>query len=100
MTVTHLERRSEVDHDIEHAVAWYARRDVRLVARLLSEIDEAFTRILENPSQFPVVYKDVRRVLLRRFPFGVYYVALKSKVQVIAVMDLHQHPDTWRLSDR
>ena len=92
--------RPEVERDVENAVSWYATRDPRLAVRLLEELDEAYTRILENPVQFPFVHKEVRRVLLDRFPYGVYYAVLEHSVEVIAVMSLRQHPDAWRLSKR
>jgi hypothetical protein len=49
--------------------------------------------------------RDVRRALLVRFPFGVYYAVVDPqihdpRIDIIAVMNLRQHPDTWRLPDR
>jgi hypothetical protein len=38
--------------------------------------------------------------VLDRFPYGVYFATGQGKVDVVAVMNLRQHPDTWRLSDR
>ena len=29
--------------------------------------------IAENPEGFPVIRKDIRRVVLRRFPYSVFY---------------------------
>jgi hypothetical protein len=105
MSVPGLELRSEVQRELENAVAWYVERDPRLAGRLLAELDQVYSRILDNPLLFPVVHRDVRRALLDRFPFGVYFALVDppirgSRIDVIAVMNLRQHPDTWRLPDR
>jgi plasmid stabilization system protein ParE len=95
-----LALRSEAEDDIRQAVAWYAERSKYAASRLVHELDAAYERILENPLQSPVVTQDVRRALLERFPYGVYYVELAMSVEVIAVLHLMRYPETWRLRDR
>jgi len=96
-----IELRAEVEAELDRAVAWYAERGEHLARQLLVELDHAYTRIRENPRQFPIVTQDVRRALLERFPYGVYYVELAThRVEVIAVLHLMRQPESWRLRDR
>ena len=58
------------------------------------------TRLVENPLQFPIVEEEVRRGLMRDFPYGVFFTADAELVTVLAVLHLHRHPDTWKRGDR
>jgi len=40
---------------------------------------------------YPIVYEDVRRVLVRRFPYSVFFVLERTRAVVLAVH--HQHRD-------
>ncbi len=62
---------SAAENDIAEAFAWYVSRAVGLGDRLLNEISAATTHVEANPFQFPVARRDVRRVLLKRFPYLV-----------------------------
>jgi toxin ParE1/3/4 len=60
--------RPEAEADIAEAYRWYESRREGLGAQLLICLDETFSRITDNPLLFPVVHKDVRRAIVRRFP--------------------------------
>ena len=75
--------------DIAEAYAYYARFGKG--DRFLEAIDDAFEQIAQRPLMFPVVYQDVRRVLLRRFPFCVFFIVDGVRTVVLAVH--HQRRD-------
>lgn len=56
------------------AQEWYEAEAAGLGVRFRSELDDVVERIASNPRQFPVVYKDLRRALLRRFPYALIFV--------------------------
>jgi plasmid stabilization system protein ParE len=60
--------------DIDDALAWYHPRDPALVPRFLAELDSVFDRITQNAAQFPVEADPIRRALLRKFPFAVFFI--------------------------
>jgi len=64
--------------------------------RFLSELDELFQRIESNPKQFPQLEGKVRRAVLHRFPYGVYFVEGQDDVAILAVLHLHRAPDMWK----
>lgn len=39
---------------------------------------------------------DIRRSLVRRFPFGVLYAFENEDIFVLAVMHLHREPNYWK----
>jgi hypothetical protein len=38
----------------------------------------------------------VRRALLHRFPYSVYYLTEQEIVAVVAVVHQRRYPDTWK----
>jgi toxin ParE1/3/4 len=45
---------------------------------------------------FPVVHKDIYRMLVRRFPFGIFYRIEDTVVIVIAVFHASRDPFKWK----
>lgn len=88
--------RSAAQEDIALAATWYERQQIGLGNLLLDELDVLLTRLKANPLQFAVVESEVRRGLLRRFPYGVYFIIDTSHIEVIAVLHLHRKPFTWK----
>ena len=39
----------------------------------LDKIELAVQEIAENPARWPVIYSNIRRRLIHRFPYGLYY---------------------------
>ena len=52
--------------------------------------------ISDNPCLYPMVHRDIRRVLIRRFPFGIYYRTGEEAIVVIAIMHGSRHPKRWQ----
>jgi len=66
--------RPEAELDVSEAAGWYEHERPGLGHRFLDELGELLVRIESSPLQFPEIEKGVRRGLLRRFPYGVYFV--------------------------
>jgi plasmid stabilization system protein ParE len=84
--------RPEAEADIKQAFEWYESRIVGLGSEFLLVLDAAFSSILRNHLSYPVVYKNVRRALTRRFPFAVFFVVEESRVVVLSVFHVKRDP--------
>ena len=47
------------------------------------------------PESYAVVYRDVRRAVVRRFPYAVYYRIVSSRVIVTAIFHSRLEPRIW-----
>ena len=81
--------------EIAEIFEWYLARSSEAPADFLAEIDAALAHIAEAPERFPVVRGRMRRVLLRRFPYAVYYMVYPSVISVVGVIHGHRHPEAW-----
>jgi plasmid stabilization system protein ParE len=88
--------RPEAEAELAEAFDWYERRVPGLGADFLAAVDGALDSLLGNPLQHPVVYKTVRRALLRRFPYQVLFLVEEEAITVIAVFHGARDPRIWR----
>ena len=53
---------------------WYENEAPGLGRRFRAAVEAVIQRMSANPRQFPAVYKNIRRALLRRFPYALMFV--------------------------
>ena len=81
--------------DIENAAVWYDGRVAGLGERFIEEVDRCLESITLNPEAYPVVHRETRRALLRRFPFAVFYRWRDQVVTVVACLHTRRAPQRW-----
>ena len=72
----------EAEADLVAAQNWYDQQRDGLGAEFLEEVRVVFRRIEQTPAMHAVVYKDVRRAIVRRFPYLVFYRTIGDDVEV------------------
>ncbi len=85
----------QAELDVGDATAWYEEQRTGLGGELLNELDSVVQRVVRSPFQFPEIKNDIRRALLRRFPYSVYFRVRNEIIQLIAVLHQHRDPRTW-----
>ncbi len=88
--------RRQAKADIREAARWYESQGVGLGRAFVQQIDAFLDRVGQNPMQHQIVYREVRRAIPCRFPYGVFYRIAESEVLVFAVVHLHRDPSIWR----
>jgi len=87
---------TEADAELAEARQWYACQRENLDVEFMERIDDALSRIVSNPNLYPIVYRTLRRAIVRRFPFAVFYEATADEIQVIAIFHSRRDPERWR----
>jgi plasmid stabilization system protein ParE len=91
----------EAEADVAEAYNWYEAQSPGLGEEFLAAVDEALSAAREAPQRFPRVHRapdlEVRRVRLRRFPYGLYFIWNESagETSVIACMHGRRDPRRW-----
>jgi toxin ParE1/3/4 len=89
--------RPEAEADLREAHQWYEQRRIGLGEHFILCVEDALERIRRNPQAYPVVHRETRRTLIRRFPYAVFYVVEESSIIIIAVMHVSRNPSQWKL---
>lgn len=86
----------EAEAEVEVSADFYEGRQAGLGEDFRAAVGEALAQIGATPTVFsPYKGGPVRRRLLRRFPFGVYFVERDQEIHVLAVADQRRRPDYW-----
>lgn len=86
----------EAELDVLEAASWYDHERPGLGDDFLRVLRRLYKRISEHPLHFPKVHDDIRRALLDRFPYGVFFVLTEAEFTVIAVLHQHRDPAIWQ----
>jgi toxin ParE1/3/4 len=86
----------EAELDLLHAFTSYEDASAGLGRRFLRHVDAALDRIANNPEIHALIYRTVRRTLVRTFPYVVCYTFDDEQVSVLAVYHGHRDPDNWK----
>ena len=85
----------EAQLDATEAYEWYEERDPGLGAEFMRAVDLAVHQIKRYPEMYPLVHKNVRQGLTRRFPYSIFYVVEDDLVYVVSVFHASKDPRTW-----
>jgi plasmid stabilization system protein ParE len=88
--------RRAAQRECADAVLWYEERRVGLGAEFASEVERAIEAVAENPARFPIMYRDVRCIRARRFPYSVFFRVERTRVVILAVFHARRNPLTWQ----
>jgi plasmid stabilization system protein ParE len=82
--------------DLTDAHDWYEAQSAGLGAEFLRAADAVLAAIQRSPATFPAAHGRTRRALLRRFPYGVFFVEAGDEIVVLAVVHSRRHPRVWQ----
>ena len=82
--------------ELIEAQDWYEAEVPGLGRDFRVQVDAAVRRMAENPFQFAVVFKNVRRALLRRFPYMLFFKIEADTLFVIACFHASREPLQWK----
>ena len=78
--------------ELDESVSWYEDRRVGLGGEFRNEIEKHLQRIANQPQQFRQIRGQVRRVVLRRFPYSIYFLPKVDRIIVLAIFHAHRAP--------
>jgi plasmid stabilization system protein ParE len=87
---------SGAEADIKDAYQWYESQRKGLGENFLLCVEEALSKVSRTPQIYAIAYKDIRRALIHRFPFGIFYIEGKKNITVLAVLHARRNPQTWK----
>ncbi len=85
-----------VEDDLADAAGFYEEQCPGLGEDFLTEARRAVSGICAMPERWVRVEGSVRRCLLERFPFAVFYSHDGDQVLVLTIVHTRRHPNTWK----
>ena len=91
-----LSVRPEAEEDIREAYSYYQQCRAGLGNDFLESVENGFNRILTNPKIYRETHNSLRRLFIKRFPFGIFYKIIDTKILVFAVIHASRDPSLWQ----
>lgn len=88
--------RDEAQAEFDEAFDYYEGQRPGLGVDFAARVQEVFDRIAANPQLHAAVFADVRKALVARFPYAIFYRAEPARVEVLAVFHSRRDPSIWK----
>jgi plasmid stabilization system protein ParE len=87
--------RPKVGRDLATAFNYYEAIQAGLGDAFLARVESTFDAIEHYPNMFSSVHGDVRRAIVNRFPYAVFYRTEPQQIVVFAVVHTARDPELW-----
>jgi plasmid stabilization system protein ParE len=88
--------RDEAQAEFDEAFDYYEAQQAGLGVDFLTRVQRVFDRIAANPLMHGVVLSDIRKAVVSRFPYCVFYRPHADRIEVIAVFHSRRDPSIWQ----
>jgi hypothetical protein len=88
----------EAEREFTAAAQYYEAQRRGLGVDFIAAMDEAMADLETHPFRWRVIAADVRRGLLRRFPYAFYYweKVLRQELEILSLSHSKRHPLYWK----
>jgi len=83
-------------NELDDAFSWYEEQAIGLGYEFLDELEQALCLVSNYPKLQPLINKKLRRCLVNRFPYGIFYGIAEDSIIVVAVAHLKRKPAYWK----
>ena len=77
---------------MQQAYTWYEDQRPGLGGDFLLCVEAVLDAIGENPLRFPTTHKRIKRALVRRFPYAIFYIIDDESISVLACFHCKRKP--------
>ena len=88
--------RDEAQAEFDEAFDYYEGQRAGLGADFVARVQQVFDRIAATPQLHAVVFADIRKAVVARRPYCVFYRADATRVEILAVFHSSRDPTIWQ----
>jgi plasmid stabilization system protein ParE len=89
-------RDPEARREFDQGYDWYEEQRAGLGEAFADQVQVVFDRIAKMPQLHQKVLKEVRRAVVRRFPYCIFYREEPDRIRVISVFHARRNPKEWQ----
>lgn len=82
--------------EYSQSVEYYAQQKIELAQDLINQVENSIFRLIQFPYSYAIVDKNIRRCLIRKFPYAILYTIEDNCIVILAVMHCHRNPQSWQ----
>lgn len=86
---------TEAELELDDAYDYYEYELEGLGKRFLEEFKRGVNRILNHPYAWSLVQDNVRKCVLKKFPYNIIYAIEENLIIILAIAHQHRKPYYW-----
>jgi plasmid stabilization system protein ParE len=90
-----IELSEDAESDFEKSYEYYLGENSKVADLFYKKIDYCLHTIKQNPYSYSVAYKHIRKYIVKKYPFVIYYIIEDSIVRVVAIFHSSRNPEIW-----
>lgn len=90
-----VELSNEAEVDFDSSYEYYFEESPTVADAFFQKLNFAFNIIKQNPYSFSIIHKNIRKYVIKKFPFVIYYTVNDPIIKVIAIFHTSRHPEIW-----
>lgn len=91
----HVEFKPAARLDLLHAQAWYEDKVIGLGVEFGRAVDAVVAGITRFPEGYPQVHGEIRKAVLRRFPYSLLFRKESERILVLGCFHHRRDPRAW-----
>jgi len=81
--------------ELNDAFEFYEAQTPGLGKRFIEEFNKGIVRIRQHPESWPRIRDNIRKCILNKFPYTIFYAVEPKLVIITAVAHQRRKPDYW-----
>jgi len=82
--------------EVESAISWHGQPEINQASAFVEDLERTESHLRTHPELYQRVEGEIRRAVLRRFRYSLFYVIEQDQVVVLAFMHQRQKPRSLR----
>jgi plasmid stabilization system protein ParE len=92
----HILIKPRARQNLQEAYDWYEDREDGLGERFKDAFDDGCSRVQSDPFRPALIYRDVRRLLFKKFPYHIYYRVTGETIKILTVVHASRAERHWK----
>jgi plasmid stabilization system protein ParE len=85
----------EAEIDFDKSYEYYYEASQKVADAFYRQVKLSLEDIKHTPNFFPLAHKNLRKCVVKKFPFVIYYQIVESEIRVIAIFHTSRNPEIW-----
>ena len=79
--------------EFDEAFDWYESQRSGLGVDFIDSLAIVINRINTNPKFYSIIFQDIRRAIVRKFPYAIFYRIEAEQITIIAIFHSKRDPE-------
>lgn len=90
-----VEISDDAEIDFDKSYKYYSADSLEIADTFFKQINFSLENIQQTPYSFSKIHKNIRKYIVKKFPFVIYFQVIDTLIKVIAIFHTSRNPEIW-----